>query len=74
MAAGVCSALHSRSTLSSLQLLAGGSRVAMLVLPAIIDYNLYESTGHREDIAYVDGMFALFRQASDTINPQAGGR
>jgi hypothetical protein len=43
-------------------------------LAAIIDYNLYESAGHREDIAYVDGMFALFRQASDTISRQAGAR
>jgi hypothetical protein len=27
-----------------------------------------------EDIAYVDGMFALFRQAGDTISRQADGR
>jgi hypothetical protein len=60
--------------LSRSQILAGDSRVALLVLAAIIDYNLYESAGHREDIAYVDGMFALFRQASDTISRQAGGR
>jgi hypothetical protein len=60
--------------LSRSQILAGDPRVALLVLAAIIDYNLYESAGHREDIAYVDGMFALFRQASDTISRQAGGR
>jgi hypothetical protein len=60
--------------LSRSQILAGDSRVALLVLAAIIDYNLYESAGHREDIAYVDGMFALFRRASDTISRQAGGR
>ena len=59
--------------LSRSQILAGDPRVALLVLAAIIDYNLYESEGHREDIAYVDGMFALFRQASDTISRQAGG-
>jgi hypothetical protein len=60
--------------LSRSQILAGDPRVALLVLAAIIDYNLYESAGHREDIAYVDGMFALFRQARDTISRQAGGR
>jgi hypothetical protein len=60
--------------LSRSQILAGDPRVALLVLAAIIDYNLYESEGHREDIEYVHGMFALFRQASDTISRQAGGR
>ncbi len=60
--------------LSRSQILAGDPRVALLVLAAIIDYNLYESDGHREDIEYVDRMFALFRQASDTISRQAGGR
>ena len=60
--------------LSRSQILAGDPRVALLVLAAIIDYNLYESVGHREDIEYVHGMFALFRQASDTISRQAGGR
>lgn len=60
--------------LSRSQILAGDPRVALLVLTAIIDYNLYESAGHREDIEYLHGMFALFRQASDTISRQAGGR
>ena len=60
--------------LSRSQILAGDPRVALLVLAAIIDYNLYESAGHREDIEYVHGMFALFRQASDTISRQADGR
>ena len=60
--------------LSRSQILAGDPRVALLVLAAIIDYNLYESAGHREDIEYVHGMFALFRQARDTISRQAGGR
>ncbi len=60
--------------LSRSQILAGDPRVALLVLAAIIDYNLYESEGHREDIEYVHGMLALFRQASDTISRQADGR
>ena len=60
--------------LSKSQILVGDPRVALLVLAAIIDYNLYESEGHREDIEYVHGMFALFRQASDTISRQADGR
>jgi hypothetical protein len=60
--------------LSRSQILAGDRRVALLVLAAIIDCNVYESERHHEDIAYVDGMFALFRQASDTISRQAGGR
>ena len=60
--------------LSRSQILAGDPRVALLVLAAIIDYNLYESEGHREDIEYVHGMFALFRQASDTMSRQADGR
>jgi hypothetical protein len=60
--------------LSRSQILSGDPRVALLVLAAIIDYNLYESEGHREDIEYVHGMFALFRQASDTISRQADGR
>ena len=48
--------------------------MALLVLAAIIDYNLYESAGRREDIEYVHGIFVLFRQARDTISRQAGGR
>ena len=60
--------------LSRSQILAGDPRVALLVLAAIIDYNLYESPGHREGIEYMHGVFTLFRQASDTISRQAGGR
>jgi hypothetical protein len=56
------------------QILAGDPRLAMLVLAAVIDYNLYQSDARREDIEYMDGMFTLFRQASDTIGRQAGGR
>jgi hypothetical protein len=60
--------------LSRSQILAGDPRLAMLVLAAVIDYNLYQSDARREDIEYMDGMFTLFRQASDTIGRQAGGR
>lgn len=49
-------------------------RLALLVLAAIIDYNLYQAEGHRQDIEYVHGMFVLFREASDTMSRQAGGR
>jgi hypothetical protein len=59
--------------LSRSQILAGDSR-ALLVLAAVIDYNLYESAGHREDIEYMNGMLAMFRQASDTISRPSGGR
>jgi hypothetical protein len=65
---------HTRSTsLSRSQILAGDPRVAVLVLAAVIDYNLYQSDARREDIDYVNEMFALFRPASDTIHHQAGG-
>jgi hypothetical protein len=60
--------------LSRSQILAGDPRVALLVLAAVIDYNLYQSEARREDIEYVDGMFVLFRQASDKIGRPAGGR
>jgi hypothetical protein len=65
---------QTRSTgLSRSQILAGDPRVAVLILAAVIDYNLYQSEARREDIDYVNEMFALFRQASDTIHHQAGG-
>ena len=48
--------------------------MAVLILAAVIDDNLYQSEARREDIAYVDGMFTLFRQASAIIGRQAGGR
>jgi hypothetical protein len=60
--------------LSRSQILAGDPRVAVLVLAAVLDYNLYQSEARREDIDYVDGMFTLFREASATIGRQAGGR
>ena len=60
--------------LSRAQILVGHARVALIVLAAVIDYNLYQSEARREDIEYVTGMFTLFRQASATIGCQAGGR
>ena len=60
--------------LSKSHILAGDPRVAVLVLAAVIDYNLYQSEARREDIDYVNGIFTLFRQASATIGRQAGGR
>ncbi len=60
--------------LSRSQILAGDPRVAVLILAAVIDYNLNQSQARRENIEYMDGMFTLFRQASDTIGRQAGGR
>jgi hypothetical protein len=60
--------------LSRSQILAGDPRVAVLVLAAVIDYNLYQSDARREDIEYMNGIFTLFRQTSDTLGRQAGGR
>jgi len=49
------------------QILAGDPRVAVLVLAAVIDHNLHQSDARREDIAYVDGLMTLFRQASGAV-------
>ena len=43
------------------------------VLAAVIDYNLAQSAARREDIEYVERLFALFRQATDAIGPQPAG-
>jgi hypothetical protein len=48
--------------------------VALLVLAAVIDDNLYQSEARREDIEYINAMFTLFKQASDTSGRQAGRR
>ena len=62
-----------RSTgLSRSQILAGDPRVAVLILAAVIDYNVYQSGARREDIEYMNQLFALFRQANDAIGRQAG--
>ena len=54
--------------LSRSQILAGDPGVAVLVLAAVIDYNLYQSEARREDIQYVTEVFALFKQASDVVD------
>jgi hypothetical protein len=59
--------------LSTAKVLDGDPRVALLILAAVIDYNLYQSDARREDIAYVDELFALFRRASASIDGQAAG-
>ncbi len=57
-----------RSTgVSRAQILAGDPHVAVLVLAAVIDYNLRASPARREDIADINALFTLFRQASTTI-------
>jgi len=59
--------------LSRSQVLAGDPGLAVLILAAVIDYNLSQSEARREDIGYMDAMFALFRQASDTAGRHTGG-
>jgi hypothetical protein len=66
-------ATHSTG-LSVSQILEGDPRVASLGLAAVIDYNRYQSEARRENIAYMNQMFALFRRASAPVAPQAGGR
>jgi len=39
----------------------------------VIDYNLAQSAARREDIEYVERIFALFRQAIDAIGRQPAG-
>jgi hypothetical protein len=58
---------------STSQILAGDPRVALLVLAAVIDHNLRQSSARREDITYVNGLISLFRQASEIIGRQANG-
>jgi len=53
--------------LSTSQILAGDQRLAVLVLAAVIDYNLNQTEARREDIEYVEEMFRLFRQAAEGI-------
>lgn len=53
--------------LSKTHVLDGDPRLAVLILAAVIDYNLHQSEARREDIAYVDEMVALLKRASDTI-------
>jgi hypothetical protein len=60
--------------LSTSHVLSGDSRLAALVLAAVIDYNLPQSPARREDIEYVERIFALFRQATRPDWASAGGR
>jgi hypothetical protein len=59
--------------LSTSHILSGDPRLAALVLAAVIDYNLSQSPARREDIEYVERIFALFRQAIDAIGRQPAG-
>jgi hypothetical protein len=59
--------------LSTTHVLSGDPRVAALVLAAVIDYNLFQSQSGREDIEYVERIFALFRKATDAIGRQPAG-
>ena len=53
--------------LSASQILAGDPRLAVMVLAAVIDYNLHQTEARREYIDYVEGLFGLFRQAIAAI-------
>jgi hypothetical protein len=59
--------------LSTSQILAGDSRLAVMVLAAVLDYNLYQTDARREDIDYVEGIFRLFSQATEAIRRQPAG-
>ena len=53
--------------LSASHVLAGDPRLAVLVLAAVLDYNLHESDARREGRERLDDLFTRFRQASDAI-------
>ena len=55
------------------QILSGDSRLAALVLAAVIDHNLSQSSARKEDIEYVERIFALFRQATDAMGRLPAG-
>jgi hypothetical protein len=44
-----------------------------MVLAAVIDYNLHQTEARRENIEYVEGLFRLFRQATEAIRSQPAG-
>ena len=57
-----------RSTgVSRAHILSGDPRVAVLVLAAVIDYNLHAHAARREDIGSMYEMLTLFKQASTRI-------
>ena len=53
--------------LSEAHMLTGSHRLAFLVLAAVIDYNLYETGDRRQDLDYMERIFALFRQAQRSL-------
>ena len=59
--------------LSTSQILAGDPRLAVMVLSAVIDYNLHQTEARRESIEYVEGLFGLFSQATEAIRNQPAG-
>jgi hypothetical protein len=59
--------------LSTSQILAGDPRLAVMVLAAVIDYNLHQTEARRENIEYVEGLVSLFRQATASIRSQPAG-
>jgi hypothetical protein len=64
-------AMHATG-LSLSHVLTGDPRVAVLVLTAVLDDSLHQAEARsRPDIAYVDAVFSLFRQASDAIRREA---
>ena len=59
--------------LSTSQILAGDPRLAVMVLAAVLDFNLHQTEARRENIEYVEGLFRLFRQATEAIRRQPAG-
>jgi hypothetical protein len=59
--------------LSRPQVLTGDPRVAALVLAAVVDYQVYQSAGRRENLEYVTDMFSLLKEASDAIGREPSG-
>ena len=39
----------------------------------MLDYNLHHTEARRENIEYVEGLFRLFRQATEAIRSQPAG-
>ena len=59
--------------LSTSQVLAGDPRLAVMVLAAVIDYNLHQTEARRESIEFFEGLFGLFSQATEAIRNQPAG-
>lgn len=56
--------------LSMSEILKGDPRLAVMVLAAVLDYNMYQAEARREDIGYVEEIFGLFREASLALSRQ----